>query len=151
MLYGLGLYKTFGVYEKYNKGFNKKFNYSQVGIKVDYFHGKDSVGTEEFMLNYICPQLSLVLNRSIGIDLGYTAMLNTSLPTEKGFFTTNLSINFPIRFMSIGANARFMSDFDQVYHIQYGLSLKYMLKLGKKADQSEIDAINTSIEELNIK
>jgi hypothetical protein len=93
------------------------------------------------------------MNRSIGLDLGYTAMLNSqnmSLPTDKGFFTTNLSLNFPMNFMSFSVNARLLTDFDATYHLQYGFSLKYIFKMGKKISQSEIDAINTSIDNINI-
>lgn len=150
MMYGLGGYKIYNVHEQNRKVFKRNYSYSQIGLKLDYFHGQDSVGTEHVSLDYLCTQISWIMNRSIGLDLGYTAMLNTTLPTDKGFFTANLSANFPINFMSFSVNARLLSDFDEIFHIQYGFSLKYIFKMGKKISQTEIDAINTSIDNINI-
>ena len=150
MMYGLGGYKTYKVHEKDRRGFKKNYSYSQIGLKLDYFHGKNSTQLLPVSLNYLCTQISWIMNRSIGLDLGYTAMLNTTLPTDKGFFTTNLSLNFPMNFMSFSVNARLLSDFDATYHIQYGFSLKYIFKMGMKISQADIDGINTSIDNINI-
>jgi len=153
MMYGLGGYKTYKVYEKDRRAFKKNYSYSQIGLKLDYYHGKNSTPLSLVSLNYLCTQISWIMNRSIGLDLGYTAMINTqntTLPSDKGFFTTNLSLNFPMNFMSFSVNARLLSDFDATYHIQYGFSLKYIFKMGMKISQADIDGINTSIDNINI-
>lgn len=149
MMYGLGGYKIYNVHEVDRKAFKRNYSYSQIGLKLDYYHGEKSTPSSLVSLNYLCTQISWIMNRSIGLDLGYTAMLNTTL-TDKGFYTANLSANFPIDFVSFSVNARLLSDFDDIYHIQYGFSLKYIFKMGEKISQTEIDAINTSIDNINI-
>lgn len=153
MMYGLGGYKIYKVHEQDRKAFKRIYSYSQIGLKLDYYHGKNSKYLIPVSLNYLCTQISWIMNRSIGLDLGYTAMLNTintTLPADRGFYTANLSANFPIDFISFSVNARLLTDFDATYHIQYGFSLKYIFKMGKKVSQTEMDTINSSIDNINI-
>ncbi|MDB3905568.1 hypothetical protein N9335_03740 [Crocinitomicaceae bacterium] len=148
---GLGLYKVFNVHESYRRGFKKKFVYSQIGLKFDYFKGTGQSISEEVTLEYFNPQVSFIANRSLGLDVGYALIMNTSLPVEKGLCSFNLNAEFPIDFLSLGINARVLTDFNELNHIQYGLSLKYIFKLGNKLNQADLDGIQKSIETISIK
>ena len=97
------------------------------------------------------PQISFIANRSLGLDVGYALIMNTTLPVEKGLCSFNLNTEFPIDFMSLGLNARVLTDFGNVNHIQYGLSLKYIFKLGNKLSPADLDGIQKSIETISIK
>ena len=151
LMYGLGLYKVFNVHESYRRGFKKKFAYSQIGLKLDYFNGTGQSINEEVTLGYINPQVSFIANRSLGLDIGYALIQKTTLPVEKGLCSFNLYAEFPVDFLSLGLNARVLTDFNEVNHIQYGLSLKYIFKLGNKLNQADLDGIQKSIETISIK
>ena len=151
LMYGIGLYKVFNVHESYRRGFKKKFAYSQIGLKLDYFNGKGESINEEVTLGYINPQVSFIANRSLGLDIGYALIQKTTLPVDKGLCSFNLNAEFPIDFLSLGLNARVLTDFNEVNHIQYGLSLKYIFKLGNQLNQADLDSIQKSIETISIK
>ena len=151
LMYGLGFYKVFNVHESYRRGFKKKFAYSQIGLKFDYFNGAGQSINEEVTLGYINPQVSFIANRSLGLDVGYALIQKTTLPVEKGLCSFNLNAEFPIDFLSLGLNARVLTDFSDVNHIQYGLSLKYIFKLGNQLNQADLDGIQKSIETISIK
>ncbi|MBT5931912.1 MAG: hypothetical protein HOH34_01085 [Flavobacteriales bacterium] len=151
LMYGLGLYKVFNVHESYRRGFKKKFAYSQIGLKLDYFNGTGESVNEEVTLGYINPQVSFIANRSLGLDIGYALIQKTTLPVDKGLCSFNLNAEFPIDFLSLGLNARVLTDFNEVNHIQYGLSLKYIFKLGNQLNQADLDSIQKSIETISIK
>jgi hypothetical protein len=151
LMYGLGAYKIFNVHESYRRGFKKSYKYSQIGLKVDYFNGEGESINQNVRLNYVNAQISYIVNRSLGIDLGYAMVMNTTLPTDKGLFSANLCAEFPMDFISLGLNARVLSDFRDVYHIQYGLSLKYIFKMGGATTPEDTKSINTAIENIDIK
>ena len=151
LMYGLGVYKVFNVHESYRRGFKKKFAYSQIGLKFDYFNGAGQSINEEVTLGYINPQVSFIANRSLGLDVGYALIQKTTLPVEKGLCSFNLNAEFPIDFLSLGLNARVLTDFSDVNHIQYGLSLKYIFKFGNQLNQADLDGIQKSIETISIK
>ena len=144
-MYGLGLYKVFNVHESYRRGFKKKFAYSQIGLKFDYFNGSGQSINEEVTLGYINPQVSFIANRSLGLDVGYALIQKTTLPVEKGLCSFNLNAEFPIDFLSLGLNARVLTDFSDVNHIQYGLSLKYIFKLGNQLNQQILMAFKNPL------
>ena len=151
LMYGLGLYKVFNVHESYRRGFKKKFAYSQIGFKIDYFNGTGQSINEEVALGYINPQVSFIANRSLGLDIGYALIQETTLPVDKGLCSFNLNAEFPIEFLSLGLNARVLTDFNEVNYIQYGLSLKYIFKLGNTLSQEDLEGIQKSIETISIK
>lgn len=144
---GVGFFKTFNVHEASRNAFKKRFTYSQIGVKFDYFKGS----SQDVFLEYMNPQISLLLNRSVGFDVGYALILNSTLPVENGLVSFNISKEFAFDFLSAGINARVLSDFAEVNQIQYGLSLKYTFKLGNKLTESDLDGIQKSIETISIK
>ena len=147
LMYGVGIFKTFNVHEASRNAFKKRYTYSQIGMKFDYFSGS----TEDVNLSYINPQISFLFNRSIGFDLGYALISNSTLPVDNGLVSFNISKEFAFDFLSAGINARVLSDFAEVNQIQYGLSLKYTFKLGNKLTQSDLDGIQKSIETISLK
>ena len=38
-MYGAGIFKTFNVHEASRNAFKKRYTYSQIGVKFDYFSG----------------------------------------------------------------------------------------------------------------
>ena len=149
LMFGAGIFKTFNVHEASRNAFKKRYTYSQIGIKLDYFSGESE--SENIALKYVNPQISFLFNRSIGCDLGYALISNSTLPVDNGLVSFNSSKEFAFDFLSAGINARVLSDFDEVNQIQYGLSLKYTFKLGNKLTQSDLDGIQKSIETISIK
>ena len=149
LMYGVGIFKTFNVHEASRNAFKKRYTYSQLGIKFDFFSGESE--SENIALEYMNPQISFLFNRSIGFDLGYALISNSTLPVENGLVSFNISKEFAFDFLSAGINARVLSDFAEVNQIQYGLSLKYTFKLGNKLTQSDLDGIQKSIETISLK
>ena len=147
LMYGAGIFKTFNVHEASRNAYKKRYTYSQIGMKFDYFSGS----TEDVSLSYINPQISFLFNRSIGFDLGYALISNSTLPVDNGLVSFNISKEFAFDFLSAGINARVLSDFAEVNQIQYGLSLKYTFKLGNKLTKSDLDGIQKSIETISLK
>lgn len=147
LMYSLGAYKIYNVHVNDRKGFKKRFTFSQIGLKLDYFNGSSKDGSS--YLSYLNTQISYIMNRSIGLDLGYASVFNTSLPTDKGLYTLNISAHFPIDFMSLGMNARILSDFGDVNQIQYGISLKYIFKLRNKLTPEDTENIHKSIKNID--
>lgn len=149
LMYGLGIFKTLNVHEASRNAYKKRFTYSQIGIKFDYFSGESE--SENIALEYMNPQISFLFNRSLGLDVGYALISNSTLPVENGLVSFNISKEFAFDFLSAGINARVLSDFAEVNQIQYGLSLKYTFKLGNKLTQSDLDGIQNSIETISLK
>ena len=149
LMYGFGIFKTFNVHEASRNAFKKRYTYSQIGIKFDFFSGESE--SENIALEYMNPQISFLFNRSIGFDLGYALISNSTLPVDNGLVSFNISKEFAFDFLSAGINARVLSDFAEVNQIQYGLSLKYTFKLGNKLTQSDLDGIQKSIETISLK
>ena len=149
LMYGVGIFKTFNVHEASRNAFKKRYTYSQIGIKFDFFSGESE--SENIALEYMNPQISFLFNRSIGFDLGYALISNSTLPVDNGLVSFNISKEFAFDFLSAGINARVLSDFAEVNQIQYGLSLKYTFKLGNKLTQSDLDGIQKSIETISLK
>ena len=149
LMYGIGIFKTFNVHEASRNAFKKRYTYSQIGIKFDFFSGESE--SENIALEYMNPQISFLFNRSIGFDLGYALISNSTLPVDNGLVSFNISKEFAFDFLSAGINARVLSDFAEVNQIQYGLSLKYTFKLGNKLTQSDLDGIQKSIETISLK
>ncbi len=149
LMYGVGIFKSFNVHEASRNAFKKRYTYSQIGIKFDFFSGESE--SENIALEYMNPQISFLFNRSIGFDLGYALISNSTLPVDKGLVSFNISKEFAFDFLSAGINARVLSDFAEVNQIQYGLSLKYTFKLGNKLTQTDLDGIQKSIETISLK
>jgi hypothetical protein len=137
VMFSLAGYKTFNLRPSKKIGAKQNYVFSQAGLKVDYFYGM------------LIPQLSAMFTQTSGIDLGY-AFNFSDKQTEVDFYSINIAAYYPIDILSIGLNARILSDFKENHFLHYGISLKYNLKLGPKVSASELKSIENNIENINI-
>ena len=141
VMFSLAGYKTFKLRPSKKIGKRQYYTYSQAGLKIDYFNGM------------LMPQLSALFTQTSGIDIGYA--FNFSNPQEEvpegtNFYTINIAGYYPINQVSIGLNARILSNFSNSHFLHYGITLKYNLKLGKKATSEELNKIKSDIETINM-
>ena len=141
VMFSLAGYKTFKLRPSKKIGKRQYYTYSQAGLKIDYFNGM------------LMPQLSALFTQTSGIDIGYA--FNFSNPQEEvpegtNFYTINIAGYYPINQVSIGLNARILSDFSNSHFLHYGITLKYNLKLGKKATSEELNKIKSDIQNINM-
>lgn len=141
VMFSLAGYKTFKLRPSKEIGKRQYYTYSQAGLKIDYFNGM------------LMPQLSALFTQTSGIDIGYA--FNFSNPQEEvpegtNFYTINIAAYYPINEVSIGLNARLLSDFSESHFLHYGITLKYNLKLGKKATSEELNKIKLDIQNINM-
>ena len=52
-------------------------------------------------------------------------------------------------FLSLGVNARLLSDLSENHYLHYGLTLKYNLKLGTKVTEQELSKIDVDLKNIN--
>ena len=137
VMFSLAGYKTFNLRPSKKIGAKQNYVFSQAGLKVDYFYGM------------LIPQLSTMFTQTSGIDLGYAFNFGNK-QTEVDFYSINISAYYPMDILSIGLNARILSDFKENHFLHYGISLKYNLKLGPKVTDAELKSIENNIENINI-
>ena len=141
IMYSLAGYKTFKLRPSKKIGKRQFYTYSQAGLKVDYFNGM------------LIPQLSALFTQTSGIDIGYA--FNFSNPQEEvpegtNFYTINIAAYYPMNQVSIGLNARLLSDFSDNHFLHYGITAKYNLKLGEKVSDKALKKIKSDIQQINI-
>ena len=141
IMYSLAGYKTFQLRPSKKIGERQFYTYSQAGLKVDYFNGM------------LIPQLSALFTHTSGIDIGYAFNFSNpqeEVPEGKNFYTINIAAYYPINQVSIGLNARLLSDFSDHHFLHYGITAKYNLKLGEKVSDKELKKIKSDIQQINI-
>ena len=140
-MFSLAGYKTFKLRPSKKVGKRQFYTYSQAGLKIDYFNGM------------LMPQLSALFTQTSGIDLGYAFNFSNpqdDVPEGTNFYTINIAAYYPINQVSIGLNARLLSDFSDNHFLHYGVTLKYNLKLGKKITSAELSKIKSDIQNINM-
>lgn len=151
-VYGLGVYYKINPIEK--SEFNKKikFKYSQIGMKFDYFDAKSYIYSDSLnlsslsQLSYSNIQISFIARKCIGLDLGYINSQKINLiKRPPSVFNTTISFYIPFNVISIGLNARLLSDFKEYNRIQYGLTLKANIDVWKPFKKSDKEEIKTNI------
>ena len=135
-MFSLGGYKTFGLKATKRTSDQQNYVYSQAGVKVDYFYG---------MLN---PQISTLFTQTSGIDIGYAFNFGDKQGSEN-YYTINIAAYYPMDFLSLGVNARLLSDLSENHYLHYGLTLKYNLKLGTKVTEQELSKIDVDLKNIN--
>tara|TARA_B100001059_G_scaffold156149_1_gene155684 strand:- start:439 stop:876 length:438 start_codon:yes stop_codon:yes gene_type:complete len=141
IMYSLAGYKTFNLKPSKKVGERQFYTYSQAGLKVDYFNGM------------LIPQLSALFRQTCGIDIGYAFNFSNpqkEVPEGINLFTINIAAYYPINQVSIGLNARILSDLSDNHFLHYGITAKYNLKLGKKVSDKELKVIKSVIQKINI-
>jgi hypothetical protein len=140
LMFSLAGYKTFKLKPSKKLGSKQYYTYSQAGLKMDYFNGM------------FIPQLSALFTQTSGIDIGYA--FNFSNPQTEvpdiNFYTINIAAYYPLNTVSIGLNARLLSDFSKNHFLHYGVTLKYNFKIGDKLTEEELSKIKSDIKNINI-
>ena len=138
-MYSLAGYKTFKLRPSKKIGSRQFYTYSQAGLKVDYFNGM------------LIPQLSALFTQTSGIDIGYAFNFSNPQIPDVNFYSVNIAAYYPINQVSIGLNARLLSDFSDNHFLHYGITAKYNLKLGKKVTNDALDKIKADIQNINVR
>lgn len=138
-MFSLAGYKTFNLQPKEKKSNRQGYTYSQAGLKIDYFNGM------------LIPQLSALFTQTSGIDIGYAFNFSNSQEgvPNVNFYSINIAAYYPIDFLSIGVNARLLSDFSDNHYLHYGLTLKYNMKIGNKITAQELSKMENDIDNIN--
>jgi hypothetical protein len=145
-VYGLGCYVKFNLDEKSTNRGRSTFNFSQLGVKLDYrdpnyTYLKDT----SFVANspYFNTQLSFIYRKTLGIDAGIMSFSNSPGDFSNLYSFTG-SFYIPMNYLSIGINARVITDFTSTNPLfQMGTTLKFNFGLYKSftaRDKEEIRA-----------
>ena len=138
LMFSLAGYKTFNLRPSKKIGNRQFYTYSQAGLKVDYFNGM------------LIPQLSALFTQTSGIDIGYAFNFSNPQIPDVNFYSINIAAYYPINQVSIGLNARILSDFSDHHFLHYGITAKYNLKLGKKVTNEALKKIKADIQNVNV-
>jgi len=156
-VYGIGIYykinpKVKSAFEYSNK---PKFMYSQVGIKVDHFDATKSIIFDSLHLSPLAQQsynnfqISFLIRKCLGLDFGFINSKNTTSGIinirPKSVYNSTVSFYIPLNVLSIGVNARILTDFKDYNRIQYGLSLKFNIGILKPFPKKDREEIKTKI------
>lgn len=134
-VYGLGFYVKFNKNKKNSSEKRTSFAFSQIGLKVDYkdvnyivLKDTSSAFNTSPYLNY---QLSFLYRKTLGLDAGVVSYMN-SMGNLKNNYSVTGSFFIPLDFMSIGLNARLISDFTSTNPLfQLGGTLKFNIGIYK--------------------
>ncbi len=147
-VYGLGFYVKFNKKKKENSGRIARFSFSQIGIKLDYRDNgynllKDS--TYIAVNPYINSQISFLYRKTLGLDAGVLQYVN-SLGNVKTNYSLTASFFIPIRFVSLGAHARIISDLTSTQPtVQLGASVKFNIGIYKPYSLRDKEEIKSQV------
>jgi len=147
-VYGLGLYVKYKNKKKENSGRIARFSFSQIGIKLDYRDNSYSVLRDSAYTAvnpYLNSQISFLYRKTLGIDAGVLQYMNTT-----GNVKTNCSLTasffIPIRFVSLGAHARIISDLTSTQPtVQLGASVKFNIGIYKPYSLRDKEEIKSQV------
>lgn len=156
-VYGIGIYYKIKPKVKFNNSNSNKtkFKYSQVGLKVDHFDATKSIIFDSLHLSPLVQQsynnfqVSFLIRKCLGLDFGY--INSNNIPTgsinirPKSVYNSTVSFYIPLNVLSIGVNARILTDFKDYNRIQYGLSLKFNIGILKPFPKKDREEIKTKI------
>lgn len=146
--YGISIYGKFNQKPKVQSNTKPTiFSYSQIGFKIEFRDAKSFLFTEDpnqnsTYGNFTNLQLSLLLRKCLGFDFGYVMYENKYSAERGNQYSGALNFYIPIRFISIGASAKVMSDFKDEHNLLFSVGTKLNLGLFKifsKGDREEID------------
>ena len=145
-VFGLGVY---GKFNQKSKGESTtkatRYSYSQFGFKIEYRDAQTSLFSDNMNLtplygNYTNLQLSLLLRKCIGFDIGLLNYINNSELGNR--YSGSFNFFIPMKFLSIGVSAKAISDFKDDHQIHFSLGTKInigVFKIFSKADREEIN------------
>ncbi len=143
-IYGLGMYLKFNKRKKNSFAPKPSFAFSQIGLKLDY---RDTTYTAlrdtsfVSMNPYLNYQLSFLYRKTLGLDAGMVSYLSNTNNIKNSYSLTG-SFYIPIKFVSLGINARIITDFNSSKPLlQLGGTLKFNFGLYKpfrRRDKEEV-------------
>jgi hypothetical protein len=147
-VYGLGIYYKFNRIMKSTSTIKPRFSFSQIGLKMEYRDNTHTLMQEDLFLKtngYISGQVSYLFRKVIGIDAGLIAYTNESI-TKRPFYTLTTSLFIPMGFVSIGINARGITDFTSSNaFLQFGATLKLNLGMYKPFSLRDREEVKSQI------
>lgn len=146
-VYSFGIYSKFNNKKKISTQTKTNFSFSQFGVKLD-FRDKNFTFFEDssnmVVKNYFNPQLSILLRKTIGLDFGIIDPLNKNV-VEK-LYSISGSIYLPIKIISIGVNAKFLTDFKSTEPlVQLGTTFKFNLGFYKSFKRRESEEVKSQV------
>ena len=147
-VYGLGLYYKFKNEKKENSSKIPRFSFSQIGLKFDYRDNSYSISKDSEYLDvysYLNSQISFLYRKTLGLDVGVIQYMDL-MEKGKTDYSMTASLYIPIRFFSLGAHARVISDLNLTQPtIQIGTSLKFNIGIYKPYSSSDKDEVKSQI------
>ncbi len=168
-VYHLGIYRRFGFKQKESLDENStktRFGYSQIGMKVEYLDINktyliaDSLSSDKNAYparSYTNLSLSLLLGKTLGLDLGYltynpqqNTLTNVSNSTQpNGFYTGGVVFYIPFGGFSLGVGSKVISDLKSYNRAQFSFNFKFNFGALKKFTQDDKDEIKNEINKLS--
>jgi hypothetical protein len=125
-IYGLAFYAKIGIKSKVSYSSKPKFSYSQLGLKLEYRDTNYRLIPNDSLVRaspFFHTQLSFLIRKCIGFDIGILSYSSSTLPTHYSF---SASFFIPMGYFSLGFNSRLLTDFKApVPMIQFGTTLKF--------------------------
>ena len=132
-VYSLGIYSKLGIKPKVSLSSRPKFSYSQIGLRFEYRDTNYMIMPDTSLLGKPSPsfhtQLSFLVRKTVGFDIGILSYSKSNLPT---FYSFSTSLFIPMGYFSLGVNSRLLSDFKTPeILVQLGATLKLNIGLYK--------------------
>lgn len=147
-VYGLGFYVKLNNTEKSTNDGKSNFQFSQLGLKMDYrdpnyTYLKDTSFT--FNSPYFNTQLSFIYRKTLGFDAGLMSF-SKSPGDFSNLYSFTGSVYIPMSFISIGVNARIITDFMSTNPLfQMGATLKFNFGLYKSFNSRDKEEIRAQV------
>ncbi len=168
-VYHLGIYRRFGFKQKESLDENStktRFGYNQIGLKMEYldinktYFVTDSLGSDKNAYparSNMNLSLSLLLGKTLGLDLGYltynqqqNTLTNVSNSTQpNGFYTGGVVFYIPFGGFSLGVGSKVISDLKSYNRAQFSFNFKFNFGALKKFTQDDKDEIKNEINKLS--
>jgi hypothetical protein len=147
-VYGLGFYVKLNNEEKSSIDGKSTFRFSQLGVKLDYrdpnyTYLKDTTFTSNSP--YFNSQLSFLYRKTLGLDAGMMSFSNSPGDFSNLYSFTG-SIYIPMNYISVGINARFITDFMSTNPLfQMGATLKFNFGVYKSFNSRDKEEIRSQV------
>ena len=147
-VYGLGFYVKFNKKKKSSSEKKTNFSFSQLGVKVDYKDINYTLlkDTSAFLRgSYFNYQFSFLYRKTLGLDAGVVSY-SSNMGNVKNNYSVTGSFFIPLDFMSIGLNARLISDFTSTNPLfQLGGTLKFNIGIYKPFSLRDREEVKSQV------
>jgi hypothetical protein len=146
--YGLGMYVKFNKRKKYSSSSKPNFAFSQIGVKLDYRDTTYTLMRDTSFISmnpYINYQLSFLYRKTLGLDAGLVSYISNSANIKNNYSLTG-SFYIPMKFLSLGINARMITDFKSSKPLfQLGGTLKFNFGLYKPFSRRDREEVKSQV------